>query len=451
VYLFIDGNLDSMKPYDFEEQTEQPPEQPMEDHVSTSYSNGEHAPSTLIVGQSGGPTAVINSSLVGVLREARAQGIKRVYGMRYGIRGLLVGDLVDLSSLPPEVLPALQQTPSSALGACRYHLAEADISQALSILQEHGVHYMVYIGGNDSADTSHKLAMAAHEARNDLRIIAVPKTIDNDLPVTDHCPGYGSVARYMAISTLESTLDTKSMPDIYPVKIIETMGRHAGWLTASAALARSTGWDTPHLIYIPERPVAIEEILSDVQATYRDKGHVIIVMSENVKTRDGQPLGVAALQALNEQGATPEGDGPSFVDSFGHAYYRGVSPAVALSQLITNQLDLRARVDLPGTLQRSSQAHQSEVDLIEAEECGRAAVRGALAGATDEMVILERAEGPAYRSTIGMATLDQIANVEKPMPAAFINDEGNNVTDAFIEYALPLIGGPLPQYVELQT
>src|ERR687884_496401 len=188
----------------------------------------EGPPSTLIVGQSGGPTAVINSSLVGVLREARAQGIKRVYGMRYGIRGLLLGDLVDLSGLPNEVLPALQQTPSSALGACRYHLTGADVPNALSILREHGVHYMVYIGGNDSADTSHKLAMAAQESGVDLRVVAVPKTIDNDLPVTDHCPGYGSVARYMAISTLESTLDTQTMPDIYPVKIIETMGRDAG-------------------------------------------------------------------------------------------------------------------------------------------------------------------------------------------------------------------------------
>lgn len=419
--------------------------------MSTSHSNGEPVPSTLIVGQSGGPTAVINSSLVGVLREARSQGIKRVYGMRFGIKGLLLSDLVDLSNLPTDVLPALQQTPSSALGACRYHLTDADVPLALSVLQEHGVHYMVYIGGNDSADTSHRLATSAHNSGMDLRVIAVPKTIDNDLPVTDHCPGYGSIARYMAISTLESTLDTKSMPDVYPVKIIEGMGRHAGWLPAAAALARSTGWDAPHLIYLPERPVAIEDILSDVQRTYRDKGYVVIVMSENVKTKDGKPLGVAALQALSEQGAAPAPDSPSFVDSFGHSYYRGISPAIALSELITNQLDLRARADLPGTLQRSSQAHQSEVDLIEAEECGRAAVRAALSGATDQMVILERAESQTYRSTIGLANLDLIANIEKPMPASFINDEGNFVTQQFIDYALPLIGGPLPQYVELQA
>jgi 6-phosphofructokinase 1 len=366
-----------------------------------------------------------------------------------------MGDLVDLSSLPVEVLPALQQTPASALGACRYHLTDADIPNTLSLLQEHGVHYMVYIGGNDSADTSHRLALAAAEASPDLRIIAVPKTIDNDLPVTDHCPGYGSIARYMAISTLETTLDTKSMPDIYPVKILEAMGRNAGWLPASAALARSTGWDTPHLIYIPERPVEIDEILSDVQRTYRDKGHVVIVISENVKCRDGRLLSVAGMDELSGTKPADEGTArttkPNFIDAFGHTYYRQVSTGFVLSELITQRLDLRARVDLPGTLQRSSQAHQSEVDLVEAEECGRAAVRAALAGATDQMVILERAEGPLYRSTIGMSELDTIANVEKHMPADFITPEGNFVTQAFIDYALPLIGGPLPQYVELQT
>ncbi|MFL5733387.1 MAG: diphosphate--fructose-6-phosphate 1-phosphotransferase [Chloroflexia bacterium] len=429
--------------------------------------SSEGAPSTLIVGQSGGPTAVINSSLVGVLREARAQGIKRVYGMRYGIRGLLLGDLVDLSSLPVEVLPALQQTPAAGLGACRYHLTDADVPNALSLLQEHGVHYMVYIGGNDSADTSHRLALAAQEGGMDLRVIAVPKTIDNDLPVTDHCPGYGSIARYMAISTLETTLDTKSMPDIYPVKILETMGRNAGWLPASAALARSTGWDTPHLIYIPERPVDIDEILSDVQRTYREKGHVVIVLSENVKCRDGRLLSVAGMEELSGAGAAPENPSPdeppneasaaatnvapNFVDAFGHSYYRQVSTGFVLSELITRRLDMRARVDLPGTLQRSSQAHQSEVDLVEAEECGRAAVRAALAGTSDQMVILERAEGPLYRATIGMSELQRIANVEKHMPADFITPDGNFVTQAFIDYALPLIGGPLPQYVELQT
>ncbi|MDQ6695566.1 MAG: diphosphate--fructose-6-phosphate 1-phosphotransferase, partial [Chloroflexota bacterium] len=221
-------------------------------------------PSTLIVGQSGGPTAAINSSLVGVLREARAQGIRRVYGMRHGIRGLLSGDLLDLSNLPVEVLPAMQHTPSAALGACRYHLTDADIPLALSTLQEHGVQHMVYIGGNDSADTSHRLALAAAEQNTGLRVIAVPKTIDNDLPVTDHCPGYGSAARYIAIATLETTLDTRAMPDIYPVKILETMGRHAGWLAAASALARSTGWETPHIILIPEYPRDIEEILEDV-------------------------------------------------------------------------------------------------------------------------------------------------------------------------------------------
>lgn len=417
--------------------------------VSSAHSGRQNgAPTTLIVGQSGGTTAAINSSLVGVLREAKAQGIKRVYGMRYGIRGLLSNDLVDLTNLGADVLPALQQTPSSALGACRYHLTESDTALALAALQEHNVQYMVYIGGNDSADTSHRIASAAEEAGTGLRVIAVPKTIDNDLPVTDHCPGFGSAARYTAVATLESTLDTRTMPDIYPVKIIETMGRNAGWLTASAALARVTGWDTPHLIYVPEAPKDIDDILGDVQRVYEDFGHVVIAMSENLRTKDGKPFTVAGMEALGSGGSGSSS--PDFVDSFGHSYYRGVGAGWTLSQLITRRLDLRARVDQPGTLQRVSQAHQSEVDLIEAEECGRAAVRGALAGATDQMVILERAEGTTYRCTIGMADLEQIANVERRLPADFLNPAGNFVTQAFLDYALPLIGGALPQYVELQ-
>lgn len=417
---------------------------------SARSNGGPTQPTTLIVGQSGGATAAINSSLVGVIREAKAQGIKRIYGMRYGIRGLLTGDIVDLTSLPIDVLPALQQTPSAALGSCRYHLTDAEVPVALSALREHGVHHMVYIGGNDSADTSHRLAQAAAETGYDLRVIAVPKTIDNDLPVTDHCPGYGSAARYIAISTLETTLDTKAMPDIYPVKILETMGRNAGWLTAAAALARATGWETPHLVYVPEVPKEIDEILGDVQRVYQDHGHVIIVMSENLKSHDGRPFNAVGLEALESPQAEIAA-APDFVDTFGHNYFRGISAAWVLSQLVIKRLNLRARVDQPGTLQRMSQAHQSEVDLIEAEECGRAAVRGALAGSTDQMVILERVEGPLYRSTIGLASLENIANVEKHLPLEFLNPAGNFITQAFVDYALPLIGGPLPQYVELQT
>jgi 6-phosphofructokinase len=424
-----------------------------QEHVgreTTRTSGGATQPTTLMVGQSGGATAAINSSLVGVLREAKAQGIKRIYGMRYGIRGLLSGDIVDLSSLPVDVLPALQQTPSAALGSCRYHLTDAEVPLALAALREHGVHHLVYIGGNDSADTSHRLALAAAASDYDLRVIAVPKTIDNDLPITDHCPGYGSAARYIAISTLETTLDTKAMPDIYPVKILETMGRNAGWLAAAAALARATGWETPHLIYVPEVPKEIDEILGDVQRVYQDYGHVIIVMSENLKSHDRRPFNAVGLEALESPHAEITAT-PDFVDTFGHDYFRGVSAAWVLSQLVTKRLNLRSRVDQPGTLQRMSQAHQSEVDLIEAEECGRAAVRGALAGSSDQMVILERVEGPLYRSTIGLADLVNIANVEKHLPLEFLNPAGNFITQAFVDYALPLIGGPLPQYVELQT
>jgi 6-phosphofructokinase 1 len=193
-------------------------------------------------------------------------------------------------------------------------------------------------------------------------------------------------------------------------------------------------------------------MLQEIYTVYRDKGHVVVGLSENARCRDGRPVAVGGLEALSEGNGGPGSSGqPSFVDSFGHSYYRGVGAGWVMSQLVTRRLDLRARVDSPGTLQRMAQAHQSEVDLIEAEECGRAAVRGALSGTSDQMVILERSSEPGYRCTIGMADLDQIANVEKKMPLSFMNKLGNNVTQEFIEYALPLIGAPLPQYVELQT
>jgi 6-phosphofructokinase 1 len=194
-------------------------------------------------------------------------------------------------------------------------LAEADIPLALALLREHGINYMIYIGGNDSADTSHRLSQAAAAEGYDLRIIAVPKTIDNDLPVTDHSPGYGSAARYMAIAALESTLDTRAMPDIYPVKFIEAMGRHSGWLTAATALAATTGWDTPDLIYIPEHPKDLEEMLDEIRSCYSEKGHVVVALSENVKCRDGRPVTVAGLEALGEGAAGASGGEPSRASS----------------------------------------------------------------------------------------------------------------------------------------
>ena len=387
---------------------------------------------TLLVGQAGGPTPVINSSLVGIIRAARAAGFRRILGLRYGIHGLLREEFADLTALDDDTLQRLAHTPSAALGACRRRLSPPEIEHCLATLAKVGAHTFLYIGGNDSADTSHRIARAAAATGDPVRVIAVPKTIDNDLPGTDHCPGYGSVARYVAVSTLESTLDTRAMPETYPVKVIEVMGRYAGWIVAAAALARTVDPTTPHLIYVPERPFDLERFLGDVDGAMARGGEAIIVISENVRDAEGN---------------YPSGKDAVFVDSFGHAYYPG--PAETLCRLLRERLDLRARFDKPGTLQRMSGALMSEVDRVEAEEAGRAAVLAALEGITDAMVCFRRPAAGPYRIEIAFTPLDQIANTERKLPDEFINAAANDITDAFIEYALPLIGGPLPQYVRL--
>jgi 6-phosphofructokinase 1 len=393
----------------------------------SSPAAGRH---TLFVGQAGGPTPVINSSLAGIIRAARAAGYQRILGLRYGIRGLLREDFIDLTHLDEATLEQLSRTPSSALGACRLRLTAPEIEQCLATLARHAAHTFLYIGGNDSADTSHRIAQAAAAAGDPVRVLAVPKTMDNDLPSTDHCPGYGSVARYVAVSTLETTLDTRAMPETYPVKVMELMGRYAGWIVAAAALARTADPSTPHLIYVPERPFVLDSFLADVERCMTQDGHAVIVISENIRDAEGN---------------RPSGNEALFVDPFGHAYYPG--PAETLCRIIGERLDIRARFDKPGTLQRMSSALRSEVDRVEAEEAGRAAVQAALEGVTDCMVCFERAaEGP-YRVDIVFRPLSGIANTERRLPDEFISPEGNNITDAFIEYALPLIGEPLPRYV----
>ncbi len=386
---------------------------------------------TLVVGQAGGPTPVINASLAGVVQAAQTAGFTRILGLRYGVRGLLAGQYADLTDLSGAELDRLAHTPSSALGACRLKLDDAQVETGLSALRALEAGAFVYIGGNDSADTAHRLARAAAQADDPLRVLAVPKTMDNDLPLTDHCPGYGSVARYVATATLETTLDTRAMPETYPVKLLEVSGRYAGWIAAAAALARTVDATTPHLIYVPERPFAVDRFLADVRAVLAREGHCIVVLSENLNGPDGQRLDTGPAR---------------FVDPFGHAYYPG--PADMLCQECLQQ-GIRARYDKPGTLQRMSGALTSPVDRAEALACGAAAVQAAVDGLTDRMVALERLAGAVYRCATALVPLSAIANTERLLPDEFINAAGNNITDAFIEYALPLIGGPLPAYFQL--
>ncbi|MCL5256502.1 MAG: 6-phosphofructokinase [Chloroflexi bacterium] len=386
----------------------------------------------LIVGQSGGTTSVINASLQGVIEQGMAEGaVTGILGMVDGIEGLLGGHVVDLTAEFPSTIARLSRTPASALGSCRYRLPDADIPRVAEILDPLGVAYFVYIGGNDSADTTHRLA---NSLGGDIRFMSVPKTIDNDLPHTDHCPGYGSVARFVALTTVDAGRDTESTRRVYPVKIIEVMGRNAGWVPAAAALAKRSHADAPHLIYFPERHFDEEKFLVDVHAVYSRLGYAVAVVSENLRDKNGLPVSGQ--------------DSVRFVDSFGHPYTRG--PADYLSSLVEERLGLRARFDKPGTIQRMAMAYQSPVDRDEAYRCGREAVRLAVDGHSDEMVTLVRLQNQPYRCETGVVGLAEIANEERRLPAEFINPDGDFVTPAFREYALPLIGDLPEEYARLQ-
>jgi 6-phosphofructokinase 1 len=365
-----------------------------------------------------------------VVAEARAAGYGRVLGMRFGVLGALQDDLVDLSGMDASSLDRLKRTPSAALGSCRYRLRPGDAERIAALLREQQVEALVYIGGNDSADTSLQVARAAGTG---LVVVGVPKTIDNDLASTDHCPGYGSAARFVAQVTRETALDTLAMRATDPIRLIEVMGRHAGWLPGAAWLARQREGDAPHLVYVPERPRPVETIVSDVSRVYSELGWCVVVLCENQPTVEGRVIGA-------------EGQ-PRWVDAFGHAYYD--SPAQWLAQRLQTELGVRVRFDKPGTIQRMATAYVSGTDRDEAELVGREAVRLAARGVSGVMVSLERAQGQGYSVRTGTARLDVVANAQRRLPAQFINAAGNGLTEAFVDYAAPLIGDPLPTFVRL--
>lgn len=389
----------------------------------------------LIIGQSGGATAVINASLVGAVEAALADShIEGIYGMLYGIEGLLKEELVDLRQQPPTLWPRLLHTPSAALGSCRYKLQEDNLEHALAILRRYNIRYMLYIGGNDSADTAHRLVQAARHANYDLSVISVPKTIDNDLPLTDHCPGYGSAARFLAQATIDSTLNTRSIPQHYPVKVIETMGRDAGWLTAASALGKREEADPPHLLLLPEYPFIAERFLAQVESIYRRLGYVIIVAAETIRTPQGEALG-----ALGQVGT----------DAFQHPLLSGA--AQYLVELVRQQLHLRARFEKPGDLQRMSSTNISATDQDEAYQVGRQGTLALLCGESDKMVTLIRSSTPTYACTTGLAELAAVANVQRLLPADYLDESKTMVTQAFHDYAFPLIGAPLAFPAHIDT
>ena len=366
-----------------------------------------------------------------MIAEARARGYARVLGKRHGVLGALRGDLVDLSSLEKDSLERLKRTPSSALGSCRYRLQPGDAERVAALCKQEEVAAFVYVGGNDSADTALQVAQAAGPG---LRVVGVPKTIDNDLAGTDHCPGYGSAARFVAQTTRETALDTLAMLATDPIRILEVMGRHAGWLPGAAWLARSGRGDAPHLVYLPERPVPVARIVSDVRRVYERLGWCVLVLCENQPTPDGRVIGAQ--------------DQPRWVDPFGHAYYD--SPALYLTRQLQAELGVRIRFDKPGTIQRMATAYVSTTDRAEAELVGRAAVQLAADGVSGVMVTLERSSlAEEYRVTTGTVTLEVVANQQKRVPDQFIAADGAGMTDAFVAYATPLIGEPLPRFERL--
>jgi 6-phosphofructokinase 1 len=388
-----------------------------------------------VVGQSGGPTAVINASLAGVIEEAKQHPeIEGLFGAVNGVEGLLREDMTDLLAEEEAQLALLPGTPSAALGSCRKKLSQTDYAALLALFSAHNIRYWFYIGGNDSADTTHQVGRLAAEAGWEMRAIGIPKTVDNDLGYTDHCPGYGSVARFTALATRDAGLDTAAMHTVDTVKIIETMGRNAGWITASAALAREADGDPPHLIYLPERVFDQERFLADVKREVAKGRGCVIAACEGLRDASGEAL-VSFKHAVG-------------TDSFGHKQLGGIGDY--LVDLIAQHLGIKARFDKAGTIQRAFGLAQSSVDVAEAKMVGAAAVRYACEGVTDKMVTIVRTSNSPYRCETGLADLQAVANAERPMPDDFINSDGNDVTPAYLDYARPLIGGPLPPYARLK-
>lgn len=402
-------------------------------HAQPRSSSG----SALLVGQSGGATAVINASLVGVVRAARECGeFSQVLGMRNGIEGVLNERFIDLSarhSGPDQsLLDRIQRTPSAALGTGRHKLNDDDLDRAIEVMAARNVSAFVYIGGNDSADTVHRLGTRAAGTGYVLRVASVPKTIDNDLPETDHCPGYGSIARYLANAVRDATYDSIASPQLHAVKFVEVMGRDAGWVAASGVLGFGDDErDLEPLVFLPERPPRdAADVLGAIERDLARRGWCVAIVPETLRTRAGRHLG---------------GDEPEYVDGFGHPYFP--STGAALTRLVTQQLGVRARYDKPGTAARMSISLASRVDLEEAFRLGSSAVERLVAGETLIMTILTRTSDEPYRCEIGVVPVERIANRVRHLDDAFIREDGRGMTGAFRDYALPLLGpDPFPPY-----
>jgi 6-phosphofructokinase 1 len=388
-----------------------------------------------VVGQSGGPTGVINASLVGVIEEAKKHPeIQNIYGAIHAVVGMVKDEFIDLTKLSADTLELVAASPSSAIATSRDKPDEEYCVKVLEVFKKRNIRYFFYIGGNDSANTAHILNTVADEENFDIRAFHIPKTVDNDLLVTDHCPGYGTAAKFEACALMGDDLDNRALPG---VKIDVIMGRHAGFLTAATVLGKQRDDDGPHLVYVPERGVSMDKFLSDVDAVIKKLGRCVVTVSEGICDADG----VTWAKKLAERAET---------DAHGNIQLSGTG---ALADFLAGQVKSklkvkRVRADTFGYLQRSFPGIQSPVDVNEARWCGRHAVQYSMTEDSGSVAIKRLGNGADYNIELFRTELSSVAEKTKPMPDEFINAEGNGVTEAFIEYAMPLIGDlPKTEYL----
>ena len=381
----------------------------------------------MLIAQSGGPTAVINQSLIGAVLEAKKhEAIKNIYGALHGIQGILDENLIDLNQEALETLETVAITPSSALGSVRRKPTPEDCTAIFKVLEKYDVRYFFYIGGNDSAETTHIINEEAKKAGYELRCFHICKTIDNDLRENDHTPGFGSAGKFVAQAFMGDNLDNIALGG---VKINIIMGRHAGFLTAASVLAKQDENDGPHLIYLPERDFSMEQFIEDVKGVVAKLGRCVIAVSEGIADAEGTPivtLGAAAKE----------------VDSHGNVQLSGTGAlGDILAQEIKDKTDIkRVRADTFGYLQRSFAGCYSEVDAQEAAGVGAAAVKESISGDTDGSIAIQRKDGAEYAVEFKRVPLRNVAKETRHMPDEFINEAGNNVTQAFIDYVTPIVG-----------
>ncbi|OUN09026.1 6-phosphofructokinase [Flavonifractor sp. An9] len=382
----------------------------------------------MLIAHGGGPTPVINSSLLGAVREAKLHGeIETIYGARFGAEGILAGDLIDLGKFADEDLALLAKTPASALGSCRRKLTDADYPAVLECFKKFNIRYFFYNGGNDSMDTCNKIYNLSVETGYELRVIGIPKTIDNDLDVTDHCPGFGSAAKYAAVSALELAQDASALP--IHVVVMEMMGRNAGWITAASALYADL-MPCEHLVYLPEVAFDKEKFLAAVKEKWAKGRGLLVTISEGIHYADGSPVADSGV-----------------VDGFGHKVPGGA--AQALSDMIMQETGLKSRSEKPGLLGRVSVSLMSEIDQKEAEEAGACAVRSAVEGKTGFMVGFETTRNP-YSSKTCLIPLEKVANAEKKFPLEWIGEDGASIKPEFKAYCEPLLGAYDSRFISLR-